>query len=329
MAQKELPVVRGHSDDWKELEDALIELFRQELYIPLIRALRVSKREIITNAADDLLAAIRKDRVRYYRGAFRGKFSAEISRELKSYGARWDPSSSSWRIAASDLPLSIRTAIRVSMARFEKTVQKIDERLRELLPEDLAEKIQFDKIFDRIIFRADKRVRKTLEKITVQPEISPVTRKRLVEEYTQNMKLYIQNFTKKQIVELRERVQKRAISGSRYEDLVKTVQKSYGVSKSKAKFLARQETNILLSKLKTSCYTENGVTHYKWRSVIGSPKHPVRPRHKELNDQSLRGKLFRFDDPPVMDDGQKKNPGEDYNCRCVAVPVVNFSKGKK
>jgi uncharacterized protein with gpF-like domain len=39
----------------------------------------------------------------------------------------------------------------------------------------------------------------------------------------------------------------------------------------------------------------------------------------------MNGKIFSFDNPPVVDKktGRKANHSEDYNCRCVAIPALD------
>ena len=70
-----------------------------------------------------------------------------------------------------------------------------------------------------------------------------------------------------------------------------------------------------------------GVKEYIWRS---SGDERVRACHRELD-----GKTFRYDDPPAMwymtkrgkiYTGRHCNPGEDYQCRCVAKPVFDFNR---
>jgi len=64
--------------------------------------------------------------------------------------------------------------------------------------------------------------------------------------------------------------------------------------------------------------TAAGVSRYEWSS---SADERVRPRHRELD-----GQTFSWDDPPVTnDDGDTNHPGEDYQCRCIAVPVLDDS----
>ena len=47
--------------------------------------------------------------------------------------------------------------------------------------------------------------------------------------------------------------------------------------------------------------------------------------HKELNDRSEKGEVFKFSNPPIdSPNGSRHNPGQNYNCRCIAIPVVKF-----
>lgn len=61
-----------------------------------------------------------------------------------------------------------------------------------------------------------------------------------------------------------------------------------------------------------------GVGHYAWMAQHDSV---VRPEHLALDD----GSAYDWDDPPLKGDdsssGDDCNPGEDYNCRCVASPI--------
>ena len=98
----------------------------------------------------------------------------------------------------------------------------------------------------------------------------------------------------------------------------KKIQDSFGVSESKAKFLARQESRLLLSNYHQGVMEKAGVEKYMWKCVVGTEEHPVRPYHKK-ND----GKIFSWDNPPTVNDaGEKKHPMQDYNCRCLAIPVI-------
>lgn len=105
------------------------------------------------------------------------------------------------------------------------------------------------------------------------------------------------------------------------------IQRRFGVTKSKANLLARDQVGTLSADLTRVRQQSAGVEEYIWSS---SGDERVRECHRELN-----GKKFRYDDPPAMwymtkhgkvYSGRHCNPGEDYQCRCVAKPVFNFDR---
>lgn len=313
----ELEPIKDSSDGWEAVEKEIDALFRKEIYQPLMKEL---KSNTITNSIDDLIGAIESGRLSFYRGEFKGRSNATISRELRKIGARWDRKQGSWKVPLSSLPDDVVDAIDRSRGKFERLVSKLDRLLESIMPEKIAEKLKLSDLFGKIIWRMDQSVRKTLEGIVVVPEVTPEMKNRIASEYEKNMQKYIQDFTEKEIISLRRKVRKNFLQGGRREELIETIKSSYGVSHNKAKFLARQETGLMTSKFRESRYQENGVEEYKWYCVAGSANHPVRPMHK-----ALEGKTFRWDDPPVTSpDGRRNNPGEDFNCRCFARPVVRF-----
>lgn len=64
-------------------------------------------------------------------------------------------------------------------------------------------------------------------------------------------------------------------------------------------------------------YKDIGVSKYEWST---SRDVRVRPDHRALN-----GQIFDWEHPPIVNKqtGKRANPGEDYNCRCLAVPVLS------
>lgn len=321
----ELKPVKISSALWDELEDRIRKAFKEILFLPLME--RLDERPgRLENAKGDLQRAIGAGRVTHSGGVFRGKFSAGVSKELKALGAVWD--NGVYRLTLASLPKSIQTAIRLSEDRFLKRLDKIDAVLSQNLPEKIAGKIKTADLFDTALFKVETDLNKTLKSITVPPSLTKDQRERIAAEWSDNMEKYIKGFAEEQVTELRKTVQEAIFKGNRYESLISGIQSSYGVTQRKAKFLARQETNLLMAKFKETRYQSAGVNEYRWRCVVGSANHQVRPRHKALNDASTKGKTFRFDDPPITTEPgepeRRNNPGEDYNCRCTAIAVVRM-----
>lgn len=321
--------VREHTSDFDQLEKEILRAFRKALYAPILDILRVKGTRLVnTKTPPSLKAAITAGTVNYRHGRFVGKFSAAVSKELRGLGAVWDKKSSAWRIETSLLPEEIRKAITASNERWQKTLGRVDAQFRQILPAEIAGMVNSAPLFDSSLWKTDRKLDNTLRSISVLPKLSPERRKRIADEWRDNLDLWIKDFAAEEIPKLRDAVQKHAFTGGRIEDLVETLQKSYGVTQRKAKFLAHQETNLLMAKFKEARYAEAGVHEYVWKCVAGSAAHPVRPSHLALKD-----KIFRFDDPPVTtapnEPARRNNPGEDYNCRCYAVPVIRAASKRK
>lgn len=327
----ELKPIKETTEDFEACERRIKELFKAEIYFPLLASLTLTK-TTLTNEDEEnaLIAALRSGRITFYRGAFAGKFNAAISKELKRLGARFDKRTATFKILVSELPMEVRHTISASEYRFIEKMAGIDRKLAQIVPEQIAAKLKVADLFDRTLWKTDQAFRQSVKGITVSPELPPEQRKKIADEWQQNMELWIKDFTEKEIVQLRTNLQKAIYSGNRYESTISTIQKSYGVSANKAKFLARQETSLLMTKFKQTRYQAAGVNEYKWGRVAGTPAHPVRPRHKELAAASERGTIYRWDAPPVStapgEPERRNNPGQDYNCRCFAKPIVRFTK---
>ncbi len=85
-----------------------------------------------------------------------------------------------------------------------------------------------------------------------------------------------------------------------------------GVTQARARFIARDQTAKLNAALNRERNQALGIVEYIWRT---SKDERVRDSHR-----SKEGKRYRWDDPPA-DTG---HPGEDYQCRCTAVPVIDL-----
>lgn len=120
------------------------------------------------------------------------------------------------------------------------------------------------------------------------------------------------------------------MEGGRSTDLITQIKERGNVTKNRAKFIARDQTakaNADLTQLRSEAL---GAKTYIWS---GSMDERERAEHK-----AMEGLMGRWDDPTVYSDDNgetwktrssigavKLHPGRDYNCRCVALPIVNFS----
>lgn len=319
----ELPPVKESIRDLEEIEKRIRTEFKRLMYAPLLRELGVGPK--LSNSDDPLADAILHGTVRHEDGAFRGKFTAQVVKQLRAIGAVWDGKEGIFRLPTSKLPRTVREVVALSESKFRAQLKRLDRLFQQILPEKIAESVRVADLFDMVIYKADHGVAKSLRAVTVAPRLTDKQRRKIAAEWQENMDLWIQDFAAEEISELRAKVKKAVFAGRRRDYLVKTIQRSYGVTARKARFLAKQETGLLLAKLKETRYTSAGLPEYKWGCVAGSALHPVRPSHKRLE-----GKIFRWDDPPITTEPnqptRRNNPGCDYGCRCFAIPVVRFKR---
>lgn len=315
MKEIKLQPIRENPANWEALSREIMRIMRTTLFLPLMKHLGKNS---IKNSKMSLLDAIVSGQIKRVGKLFIGEFNSDISKQLKALGAKWDNVNKGWKLSA--LSEDIRNAVAEAERREELLRAKLIKELGNLQSKAIAEDIDIDKQFKRTVGYVDKEVKKTTQSLVVSPTLSPIAKSRLALQYTENLNKYIKDFRAEQIVELRKQVESHLFAGTRYEALASKITSAYGVSERKAQFLARQETNLLAAQVKEELYADAGIDEYEWQTVKGTASHPVRPMHKRLD-----GKRFKFSKPPITDDkGSRNNPGQDYNCRCTARPIVKF-----
>lgn len=327
MKEKILPPVKEKPEYYDAIEANLIEFFRKEIYLPLMKELGLNKKTL-QNSLEDLHEAIMSGRITFYRGHFRGRFSAAVSKELKRLGAQWDRKQGSWKIPQTSLPMEIVQSISASESQMTQKISAIDKKLAAIVPEQLTEKLQLGKLFDQTLWKVEKDFQKNVKNIIVTPTLTRDQTKRLADEWANNMDKYVKDFTEKEIKQLRKMIQENVLEGNRPEQIQKTIQRSFGVSQNKAKFLARQETSLMMAKFKETRYVDAGSEEYIWKCVH-MPKDKTPAQHNVGNVRYYHGILDgtrqRWDRPPITTkDGKRNHPGEDFNCRCFPMPIVKF-----
>lgn len=116
-------------------------------------------------------------------------------------------------------------------------------------------------------------------------------------------------------------------AGKSINDISKEIKDRYGVTKSRARTIARTEVGKLNGNLTKVRNQELGIKTYTW---VTSNDERVRDSHKALN-----GMLCKWDDDRVYSDDNGKSwkrrsgkmfigkPGDDINCRCTSRANVN------
>lgn len=117
--------------------------------------------------------------------------------------------------------------------------------------------------------------------------------------------------------------------GGRHENLIDLIKARGEVTRNRARFIARDQTSKLNADLTEARNVALGLDLYEWG---GTGDERERDSHSALN-----GMLCKYSDPTVYsNDGGKTwkkrstigafigKPGEDYQCRCLALPYVSW-----
>lgn len=120
-------------------------------------------------------------------------------------------------------------------------------------------------------------------------------------------------------------VQRGFQNGSRFTEVAEDIAQSFGITRRRAKNIARDQTGKLNASLSRLQQENIGIDEFEWSTANDER---VRTSHKVLN-----GKICKYSDPTVYrDKGSDKwkkrisigatetQIAEDVNCRCIALP---------
>jgi SPP1 gp7 family putative phage head morphogenesis protein len=119
----------------------------------------------------------------------------------------------------------------------------------------------------------------------------------------------IRSLVGNQIQDVRSMLEEQESLGLRVEELRAQIEERFSVSQSKADLIARDQTLKLASNITQARQRNAGVEKYIWTT---SGDERVREEHADLE-----GQVFSWDDPPSVG-----HPGEDFQCRCTAFPII-------
>jgi SPP1 gp7 family putative phage head morphogenesis protein len=138
----------------------------------------------------------------------------------------------------------------------------------------------------------------------------------LMKTWAQNNALLIDDIPAKTAKQIQDLTIDTLLSGKTQQEMIDEIQDIMGermdVSDSRAKLIARDQVAKLNGQFTRERQTEAGVDSYVWRTV-GDER--VRETH-EMAD----GNTYSWSSPPEETDGN--HPGEDYQCRCWAEPIL-------
>jgi SPP1 gp7 family putative phage head morphogenesis protein len=138
----------------------------------------------------------------------------------------------------------------------------------------------------------------------------------------------VRSVTTEVLPKLEQTVSRSLRAGRRVEELRDELVKQFDLSKNRAALIARDQVGKLNGELTELRQRAIGVEEYDWDN---SQDERVRDSHAVM-----QGKRCRWDDPTVFwdedeeawvprsqIDGVEEHPGQDYQCRCNAIPAIS------
>lgn len=198
------------------------------------------------------------------------------------------------------------------------------------LRKKLFSRTAFDKIFESmadVFKRLDKRIVKNI-KTTYKKRKFPIPEipfkapsEMLKESISRNVAL-IQGITEKNVDNMEAAVLSAVEDGSNFDTVVIEVFKQSEKSEAYAEFVARDQLAKTYSAVNQERQESVGFDKYRWQATTGDWDN-VRASHKEAHGkQNEPGKVYSWAKPPIVG-GRALHPGEDYQCRCIAVPFFD------
>lgn len=315
---KYLPPLVLQDSYFDGIERRINDIFDEAIFKPILDILRKNNLAVENSASslDAAVSAIRRGKIYLEGGFIKGEFSSRVSKALLHAGAKYNGRVKGWQISGA-LPAELQIAI--AQAEAASSVLQADI-VRALDSADVDKAIKdhplapaYSETIGMMNTDFEDNVRTA---VAVTPKMTEQAQKAISQSWANNLDLYIKGWADEAILKLRSKVMDNAMRGQRSANMVKSVMEEYGVSRRKAKFLARQETALLMSNFQEQRYKDIGITKYRWSGSMDK-----RERH---DHKLLEGKIISWDSPPVTnrETGARNHAGQDFGCRCVAIPIL-------
>jgi len=334
---KTLQPQRLKYDDHAPLEDQINDLLWELVYRPVVERVRRlmprgsvprDREELLNAEGDALRKALRDGSVQMTTDAksglaiftlVGGKSSKGIADGMRSFGAKLDKTRGAYTCPVGQVPGWVGKEVLGYRVKSEAAHDQIHEILKDLKSKvrKAVDKFDLKPSTKHAVKSVDEGWKAAAKGLEVGiPELNETGLKELSKGMAEIAKIPIKDFAEEAIDRLRDEVDENASQGYRAEGLAERIRNEYAVSKSRAQLIARQETANFMANFRKARAKDAGCEYYIWRCTRDGR---VRATHKAHD-----GRKFRYDDPPIVDPvtGRRGNPGNDFNCRCVDLPVV-------
>ncbi len=150
--------------------------------------------------------------------------------------------------------------------------------------------------------------------------ISPAAKELLASSVTENVNL-IKSIAKHYLDNVKEAVMRSITIGKGLEDLLPYLQEQEGITRRRARNIALDQTRKAYNGFNRGRCVGAGVTQGEWIHSGGG----LHPREKHLD---FSGQIFDLTQgAPIGPADEYVQPGEEPNCKCTFVPILQFTGG--
>jgi len=175
-------------------------------------------------------------------------------------------------------------------------------------PDEQINKIANDQAFEVNQFNEEQHTRMVERVLGVQPIAAEVWLRQEVSAFTrENVKL-IKSISDQHLERIEGVITRGAQAGKLQREIAREIKEQVGVASRRAELIARDQVQKFNGQLTKLRQQDIGIKKYRWST---SEDERVRPTHRANNH-----KVFSWNNPPATG-----HPGEEINCRCVAIAV--------
>lgn len=148
----------------------------------------------------------------------------------------------------------------------------------------------------------------------------------IANDYVYNMQYWVKKWETKNIIKMRRDIVEFQKRGARVSEIQDYFMQRWGIAKDKAYFLAKNESHLAASSIIKTQYEKIGANRFRWGRSSAKEKRTLHEKYY--------GKVFYFDDPPIIDEklGIKGLPRQIWNCLChmeIVVPTLEELQSRR
>lgn len=160
-------------------------------------------------------------------------------------------------------------------------------------------------------------VKETLN-VDVPPETYyEQTHREAVEVWIEDNVAWVSNISGETLSEIKGIVYSEYLDGKASKEIIDDIKQEYSSSTKKNTALVINRVANINTEITKQKHQDAGVHEYIWWTRLDER---VRKSHRRLH-----GRKFSWSDPPETDGGRRCHPGEDYGCRCIALPSFSLN----